>query len=78
MPRHDIHTDAAPASPSCSQGVVARDHVYVSGMVGIDPATGELPGPNIKAQTGQAWPTAWPSWLQRERAVRTSSRSGSC
>src|SRR5262249_16623002 len=30
------------------------DHVYVSGMVGIEVSTGDLAGPTIKEQTRQA------------------------
>jgi 2-iminobutanoate/2-iminopropanoate deaminase len=54
MAHHHIHSDDAPSSPYYSQGVVAGGHVYVSGMVGIDPATGQLAGHGIEAQTRQA------------------------
>lgn len=54
MPRQNLRTTDAPASPYFSQGVIAGDHVYVSGMVGIDPATGELAGSQIADQTRQA------------------------
>ncbi|HZQ81485.1 MAG TPA: Rid family hydrolase [Gaiellaceae bacterium] len=52
--REIISTPAAPSSPLYSQGVKAGGHVYVSGMVGLDVATGELAGPTIAAQTRQA------------------------
>jgi 2-iminobutanoate/2-iminopropanoate deaminase len=54
MPRQAIHTDAAPTSPYYSQGVRAGGQVFVSGMVGLDPATGQLAGPLIAEQTRQA------------------------
>jgi 2-iminobutanoate/2-iminopropanoate deaminase len=53
MSRHIISTDAAPSSPLFSQGVRAGSTIYVSGMVGVDPATGELPE-SIEDQTRQA------------------------
>lgn len=54
MPRTIITTTAVPASPLFSQGVVAGGHVYVSGMAGIDPASGEFAGPHIADQARQA------------------------
>lgn len=54
MPRQIISTPDAPASPLYSQAVRAGDHVYVSGLVGIDPATGTLAGPTVGEQTRQA------------------------
>ncbi len=54
MPRQTITTTAAPASPHYSQGVAAGGQLYVSGMTGIDPATGKLAGPQIADQTRQA------------------------
>ncbi len=54
MPRQTLRTTAAPASPYFSQGVVAGGHLHVSGMVGIDPATGQLAGSQIAEQTRQA------------------------
>jgi 2-iminobutanoate/2-iminopropanoate deaminase len=51
MPRQIIHTNDAPTSPLYSQGVIAGGHLYVSGMVGIDPATGQLAGSEIATQT---------------------------
>lgn len=54
MPRTILRTSGAPASPLYSQGVATGGHLYVSGMVGIDPATGSLAGPDIVDQTRQA------------------------
>ncbi|HET8927436.1 MAG TPA: Rid family hydrolase [Microbacterium sp.] len=54
MSRQIISTDNAPSSPLYSQGVRAGSTIYVSGMVGIDPATGELAGSSIQEQTRQA------------------------
>jgi 2-iminobutanoate/2-iminopropanoate deaminase len=54
MPRQIITTPAAPGSPLFSQGVRAGAHVYLSGIVGIDPATGALAGETIQAQVRQA------------------------
>lgn len=54
MTREVIRTAGAPSSPLYAQGVKAGDTIYVSGMVGIDPGTGELAGPTIQAQTTQA------------------------
>jgi len=52
--REVISTPDAPSSPLYSQGVRAGDHVYISGLVGIDPATGSLAGSTIQEQTRQA------------------------
>ncbi len=54
MPRQNISTANAPGSPLFSQGVRAGPHVVLSGIVGIDPATGELAGATIQDQTRQA------------------------
>jgi reactive intermediate/imine deaminase len=54
MPRQIIATADAPSSPLYSQGVKAGPHVFVSGIVGIDPSTGSLAGDTIQAQTRQA------------------------
>ena len=54
MNRQVISTENAPSSPLYSQGVRAGSTIYVSGMVGIDPATGELAGSSIGDQTWQA------------------------
>lgn len=52
--REVIRTDSAPSSPLYAQGVKIGPNIYVSGMVGIDPATGQLAGPTIQEQTRQA------------------------
>jgi reactive intermediate/imine deaminase len=54
MPKQVISTNRAPSSPLFSQGVRAGSTIYVSGMVGVDVATGSLAGPTIQAQTLQA------------------------
>jgi 2-iminobutanoate/2-iminopropanoate deaminase len=52
--RKVINTSTAPSSPLFSQAVKAGQHIYVSGLVGIDVRTGELAGPTIQEQTRQA------------------------
>jgi len=52
--RDIIKTPNAPSSPLFSQAVRAGQHVYVSGLVGVDAATGKLAGPTIEEQTRQA------------------------
>lgn len=52
--RDVITTPNAPASPLYSQAVKAGDHIYVSGLVGVDVTTGALAGSTIKEQTRQA------------------------
>jgi reactive intermediate/imine deaminase len=54
MPRQIIATANAPSSPLYSQAVRAGPHLLVSGIVGIDPATGSLAGATIQDQTRQA------------------------
>jgi len=54
MPRQIIVTSDAPSSPLYSQGVRAGPQVILSGIVGIDPATGALAGSTIQTQTRQA------------------------
>jgi 2-iminobutanoate/2-iminopropanoate deaminase len=54
MPREIITTTDAPSSPLYSQAVRAGTHVYVSGTVGVDMATGALAGDTIQEQTRQA------------------------
>jgi len=49
-----IETGAAPLNPLFAQAVTAGGFVYVSGTVGIDPATGALAGKTIGEQTTQA------------------------
>jgi 2-iminobutanoate/2-iminopropanoate deaminase len=52
--RDVISTPDAPRSPLYSQGVKAGGHIYISGLVGIDVATGDVAGPTIQQQTRQA------------------------
>lgn len=52
--REIITTSDAPTSALYSQGVRAGDYVYISGMVGVDVATGQLAGAGIQEQTRQA------------------------
>lgn len=54
MPRQIITTPDAPSSPLYSQGVRAGQHVHLSGLVGIDPSTGQLVGDTVVEQTRQA------------------------
>ena len=52
--REVVATPDAPASPLFSQAVKAGNHVYVSGMAGIDMATGALAGPTVQEQARRA------------------------
>ncbi|MZQ86077.1 RidA family protein [Paenibacillus sp. 5J-6] len=53
MSKH-IHTNLAPEFPlPFSQALRAGDFVYVSGQVGVDPATREVVGETIEEQTVQ-------------------------
>jgi 2-iminobutanoate/2-iminopropanoate deaminase len=52
--REVVNTPNAPSSPLYSQAVKAGQHVHVSGLVGIDVATGNLAGSTIQEQTRQA------------------------
>src|SRR6478672_2102455 len=54
MARQIIHTDGAPSSPLYAQAVKAGETIYLSGMVGIDSATGQLAGPSVEEQMLQA------------------------
>ena len=54
MPRTIISTPDAPSSPLYAQGVTAGGQVFVSGTVGLDPATGGIAGETIQEQTRQA------------------------
>jgi 2-iminobutanoate/2-iminopropanoate deaminase len=54
MPKHIITTQDAPSSPLYSQGVKVGSTIYVSGMAGIDTATGRMAGPTIEEQTAQS------------------------
>jgi 2-iminobutanoate/2-iminopropanoate deaminase len=52
--REVITTLNAPSSPLYSQAVKAGQHIYISGLVGIDVSTGRLAGSTIQEQTRQA------------------------
>lgn len=52
--REVISTSDAPRSPLYSQGVKAGGQLHISGLVGIDPTTGQLAGPTIQEQTRRA------------------------
>jgi 2-iminobutanoate/2-iminopropanoate deaminase len=52
--REVINTPGAPSSPLYSQAVKAGQHVYVSGLVGIDVSSGNMAGSTIQDQTRQA------------------------
>jgi 2-iminobutanoate/2-iminopropanoate deaminase len=54
MSRQVIATANAPGSPLYSQGVRSGPFLIVSGMVGIDPGTGNLAGATIQDQTRQS------------------------
>ena len=54
MEKQVITTHDAPSSTLYAQGVRAGQFLFVSGMVGIDAATGQLAGTTIQAQTVQA------------------------
>jgi 2-iminobutanoate/2-iminopropanoate deaminase len=52
--REVITTSEAPRSPLYSQAVKAGHNLYISGLVGVDVATGKPAGPTIQEQTRQA------------------------
>jgi 2-iminobutanoate/2-iminopropanoate deaminase len=55
MDRRIVATDKAPGAVGpYSQAVIAGDFVYTAGMLGLDPNTGELAGPDVGTQTRQA------------------------
>ncbi len=54
MPREVVVAPDAPGSPLFSQGVKAGPFIFLSGIVGLDPATGRPAGETIQAQTRQA------------------------
>lgn len=56
MPRHPIHSDAAPAAIGpYSQAVHIGNTVYCSGQIPLDPATGELVPGDIRVQARRAF-----------------------
>jgi len=54
MKKQIIHIPDAPASPLYSQGVKMGSTIYVTGILGMDPATQKAAGPTIQEQTRQA------------------------
>lgn len=55
MPRETVKSDAAPEPIGpYSHAVKANGFVFVSGMVGLDPRTGQMVGQDIKTQTRRA------------------------
>ena len=54
MTRWTITTADAPQSPLFAQGVRAGSQIWVSGMTGVDAASGQMAGPTIGEQTEQA------------------------
>ncbi|MCU1573732.1 MAG: putative endoribonuclease [Micrococcaceae bacterium] len=53
MAKEIVRSAKAPSSPFFSQGIKAGPFVFVSGMVGTDPNTGQLAGDSIQDQTRQ-------------------------
>ena len=54
--RMKITTTNAPAALGpYSQAILAGDHIYISGQLGIDPATGEFAGDTAALQARQAF-----------------------
>ena len=54
MTRQIIRIPNAPSSPLYSQAVKVGSTIYVTGIIGIDPATNRVSGPTIQEQTRQA------------------------
>jgi 2-iminobutanoate/2-iminopropanoate deaminase len=54
MSRKVIRTSEAPSSPLYSQAIKVGSTIYLSGMTGTDPKTGQLSGSTIQEQTRQA------------------------
>jgi 2-iminobutanoate/2-iminopropanoate deaminase len=56
MDKSPVSTEHAPAAIGpYSQAVKSGTMIYTSGQIGLDPATGELVGPDIEAQARQAF-----------------------
>jgi len=69
MKRSTVKTDKAPAAIGpYSQAVVAPPFVFVSGQLGMDPATGDLVGDDLESQSRQA--------LENLRQVLAAAGSG--
>ena len=66
MERTKIHTSSAPAAIGpYSQAIVCGELVYTSGQIALDPASGQLVGDDIEAQTHRV--------LQNLQAVLSSA-----
>jgi 2-iminobutanoate/2-iminopropanoate deaminase len=52
--RQIIRITNAPTSPLYSQAVKVGPNIYVTGILGLDPATNKAAGPTIQEQTRQA------------------------
>lgn len=51
-----ISTSNAPAAIGpYSQAIMAGDHIYISGQLGLDPATGEFVSDDVQEQARQAF-----------------------
>ena len=69
MNKERIHTDHAPAAVGpYSQAVRVGDFVFTAGQVALDPASGELVGSDVAAQTEQV--------IGNLRAVLAAAGSG--
>ncbi len=65
-PIEEIATASAPAALGAySQAVKANGFVFVSGQLGIDPATGELAGETAGEQAAQSLKNIATSWRPR-------------
>ena len=52
--KKEIHTKEAPqAIGPYSQAILTKDHLFISGQIGLDPKTGKLVGDTIQEQTRQ-------------------------
>ncbi|PUA81896.1 RidA family protein [Nocardioides currus] len=54
MARQIISVPDAPQSPLFAQGVRSGSHVWISGMTGMDAASGRMAGPTVQDQVEQA------------------------
>ena len=68
MGKAEIRTDRG-RSPAAAirRAFSAGGFVFTAGQVGIDPATGELAGDTIEAQTAQVLDNLRPFWPRPER-----------